>query len=147
MRSSKYLSGSFTIELSLIMPLIISVIITILFLGYFIHDKCLLECEAYLTAINVSDEISRMNNSENSQVGIPLFESVYVDVADIKRRLIGAWDISEAVTYNDSVVEVSINGKMNCFDAFGLHIISSNLFGVAISESVPCMCEKYYLRR
>lgn len=148
MRSNKYLSGSLTIELTLIMPMILSVIIFILFLGYFIHDKCILENGAYLCALRTSDEIAKQISYDVRSISNNNYYSdIYIDTASIKERLIGDWNITEGAICRDNKVIVNINGSMNCFDAFGLRIISSKLFKIDISESVPCIYEKYYLRK
>ena len=148
MRNNKYLSGSLTIELTFIMPMILSVIILILFLGYFTHDKSILENGAYLCALRTSDEIAKQISYDVRSISNnDYYSDIYIDTASIKERLIGDWDITEGAICMDNKVIVNINGSMNCFDAFGLHIISSKLFKIDISESVPCICEKYYLRK
>lgn len=147
MRNNKYLSGSLTIELTFIMPLILSVIILILFLGYFTHDKCILENGVYLCALNAAGEITESKLYDIRSISSNYYSDIYIDTASMRRRLIGDWDITENAICKDNKVIVNINGSMNCFDAFGLHIISSKLFSVDISESVPCIYEKYYLRK
>jgi len=120
MHVNKYLQGSLTIELSLLMPLIISVIVSVIFLGYFIHDRCVLESDAFL---------STMNQSEN-----------------IPDKLIGKWDITKKVDVNDDEVAVTIKGSMYFMDAFNLHLISDSIFHVDICENSIITEEVSYIR-
>lgn len=55
MRIKKYrLSGSYTIEASFLFPMIMAVIVVILYLMFFVHDRCVMNAAADAAALRAS---------------------------------------------------------------------------------------------
>ena len=50
----KIYKGSYTIEASLLLPMILSIIVILIFLSFYIHDRCILYSIAYTAALRGS---------------------------------------------------------------------------------------------
>jgi hypothetical protein len=51
----KILKGSYTIEASLLLPMILSIIMILMFLSFYVHDRCILYSIAYTAALRGSE--------------------------------------------------------------------------------------------
>lgn len=60
MKNGKF-EGYFTVEASLIMPVVILFMTTMLFVGFYIYDRCMLEHCAYEAAVRGSSSLYRSN--------------------------------------------------------------------------------------
>ena len=63
----KIKKGSFTIEAALLMPLVLMILIGVLYLDFFVHDRAYLTAAAYEAAVSGSMEgyKKKGNKSEN----------------------------------------------------------------------------------
>lgn len=63
------LKGSFTIEASFIIPIVIGVIVILLYLIFYVHDRCYLAAQAYQEAIwQCGTETGYMEEIQNQQL-------------------------------------------------------------------------------
>jgi len=125
--------ASMTIELSLLMPGILSVFILIIFMGYYIHDKCVIQRAAYSSASKVvgcvlsEDEFNRR------------FEEGIVSI-------IGKWDISKDIKVSDGEIIIHVKGTMRCLNGVLTHYLSDIIFCVDITENVCLESGPEYVR-
>lgn len=61
----KKLEGSYTVEAALLFPLILSVIILVMYISFFLHDRCVMNQSAYQAALRAS----RVKTSEGKVMG------------------------------------------------------------------------------
>lgn len=64
MRKNKYKKGSYTVEAAFIVPMILSSIIAVLYLSFFIHNKIILAKEAYISALRISQWEGKITDRE-----------------------------------------------------------------------------------
>ncbi len=128
--------GSLTIELSLLMPGILSVLILIIFATYYYHDRCILECAAYSTLLK-----SCQNGDEDRT------EELFNDITE--NGLIGIWNLSllrEDKNDDIALKQIKISGNMKCFSSMLLKYVSEYLFTVNINECLYDINEPEYIR-
>lgn len=73
----KLKKGSFTLEAALVMPLVLMVIMSVLYLNFFVHDRAWLTAAAYEAAVSGSMEGYRKDGKT-------------YDKADIQGRMLGS---------------------------------------------------------
>ena len=73
----KWKKGSFTVETALVMPIILLVLMGLLYLSFFVHNRAWLTAAAYEAAVSGSMEGYRKNGA------------VY-ETADVKGRILGS---------------------------------------------------------
>lgn len=104
-KNKKYtLKGSYTVEASFLLPIILSVIVILIYLSFFLHDRAVLSASAYQAAMRGGQLI----NGENvMQVVTESAESL------IRNRLLGTSEVETNVECAGGKVKVSYSGKMN----------------------------------
>ncbi|MDO4189628.1 MAG: hypothetical protein Q4D29_11625, partial [Lachnospiraceae bacterium] len=95
--------ASLTIELSLLMPGIMSAIIIIIFASYYYHDRCVIECAAYSSVLKESQMCS-------DRCAVDIFDDCIED------KLLGVWSLSTLETCNEETVTIQVKGNMKCFN-------------------------------
>lgn len=125
--------GVLTIELSLLMPGILSILILVIYLGIYFHDRCLIEREAYSAALKLSYE------------EYVSFDEIYIREA-FGKRLIGKWDLSTNVDIYDGEISVEVTGKMDSIRGFFGRSVFDALFTTRIVEKSYYLHEPEYLR-
>lgn len=136
-KGNYYKSGSLVIELSLLMPGIISVMMFLIYVGLYFNDKCVIERAAYVSALRcasgyISDTLNVCNDATDLEIKTRVNE-IFVD--ETKDLLIGKWDIDTLVDVTDDVIKIEVNGKMKWAGGFFLQYISDELLGVNVKES------------
>ncbi len=96
--------GSYTIEAALLMPLIIGVMIFIIYLAYYTHDRAILQKSAYIAALRGSQ--IRTGDQEAFAVA-----SENADLL-IQDHLLGSWTIQKQVLLDTDTVTVIYTGSM-----------------------------------
>ena len=128
--------GSLTIELSLLTPAIISVLIIVIFSGYFYHDRCVIQRAAY-TSVLKSSAIS--DADENTA------DMIFED--ELSGRLIGKWDLQKKIETSDDYISLRVSGNMKCIDGIFTKYLSNMMYKIDISESAFDVNAPDYLRR
>ncbi len=129
--------GSFTIELSLLMPLIIFVFLLILFLNYYVHDRIAIDKACYIAALrsaNYPDEAEREN------IALTVLNR------EIPARLLWKWDYTEGVQVMADEVIVSFEGTMLVREGLINRYLSGKLFAYNASQSASVIDEDDYIR-
>ena len=108
----KIKKGSFTIEAALLMPLVLMILIGVLYLDFFVHDRAYLTAAAYEAAVSGSME------------GYKKKGNIY-EKADIQGRMLG--DIGLPGGENLSTGKASVLGGIILI-GIGLEIFISGVF-------------------
>lgn len=127
--------ASLTIELSMLMPGIITVLIIIIFCGYYFHDKCVIQRAAYSAALKTSYE-----SGTEADYARDLFEE------NVSKCLLGKWNIEDDVTISDDEIRINVQGTMSCFSGFVSGYVSDRIFSINVCESVNILNEPAYIR-
>ena len=103
MKNKLTLNGSYTVEASFLMPMILTVLVIIIYLTFFLHDRTVLNSAAYTAALRGSQLISG--------------EDVYAVVEEsgkqlIKNRLIATKDVVLDITVQKNKIGVAYTGTM-----------------------------------
>lgn len=98
----KMLKGSLTIELTLLMPFILGIFIFILFAGFILHDKCIVN-KACLSAA--------LRGSEESEDGEALSRAQEAIAEVLPGHLIGKWSYNTNVDIGKDEVRVTFDGN------------------------------------
>ena len=100
-----YKDGYMTLEAALLFPVIFTIIIMLLYMGFFMYDRCLLESSAYIAALRGS-RMQLMNNDE-------IYDKTYTLGEDlVKGRVFAASNVSMKVKVSFEEVEVTYDAKV-----------------------------------
>lgn len=94
--------GSLTIELTLLMPFILGVFIFILFSGFIMHDKCMVNKACLSAALRVSEESDDSEAMHRAQEAI---------TEVLPGHLIGKWTYDTNVDIGRDEVRVTFEGS------------------------------------
>lgn len=128
--------ASLTIEMSLLMPGIITVLLFLIHAGFYYSDKCLMERSAYTSVLRcsegyVNDVLSIDTNSSVSEMENCVKDYFY---KEIDGRLVGKWDLSvEAYVYEGDIL-IDVIGTMQWPGGFFTQYLSDKVLSVNISE-------------
>lgn len=138
------LKGSFTVEISLIMPLLLAVIVMIMYLGMYIYDASIAEYSAVATILHRGCDLSVMEitqdayNSENYRDEMLSVCQSYLD--DTLKEYRKDVDIKES----GEVINLDINLTMNSENTIA-GILSFNRFGYSTRYRVNNISEYQYM--
>ena len=102
MKGKKAEKGSFTVEISLIMSLLIPLLMCLIYLGFYMHDRAFLEgaaLEAACTASLYAGEEMQEDYTESREQAL------------LKERLFGVYNITGNVELGEETVKVSYSGE------------------------------------
>ncbi len=100
-RKGIWLKGSYTVEASFLLPMILTVIVLIIYLSFFLHDRAVLQSAAYTAALRGSQMIS----------GEKVFSEVEKSAKQlIDDRLIGTDEVLTTIDVSGDDVKVSYKG-------------------------------------
>ena len=118
----KELKGSYTIEAALVFPFILGVMVFIIYMSFFLHDKAVMKCCAYQAALKGS----MIRTSSDDMKAEALKAADY----NISGLLLATQDLKTEVCVSGKEVTVSYKGK--------LHIPQGLLFmRITGTESIP----------
>ena len=101
-KGKKAEKGSFTVEISLIMSLLIPLLMCLIYLGFYMHDRAFLEgaaLEAACTASLYAGEEMQEDYTESREQAL------------LKERLFGVYNITGNVELGEETVKVSYSGE------------------------------------
>lgn len=119
--------GSYTVEASLLMGIILAVLVGIIYMGFFLHDKAFMQAAAHEAASWAclhTDEAEKDSSSVLNTL--------------VEGRLLGTEGVSVSASGNKKTVNVTCKGS------FQMPGLLQNLFvkkGVVISSEVSLMAE------
>lgn len=114
------LKGSMTIELTLLMPFILGIFIFIIFSGFILHDKCIVNKACMSAALRGSEETDPDKAMDRANEAISEV---------IPGRLIGKWDYSTRIDVGEDAVRVSFKGNTGMGGGLIRRLISSGTTG------------------
>lgn len=132
-----FLAGSFTIELSLIMPIILAVILLIVYLGIFNHDKAVIEHACYVSLRRAIDD-----NEITSEICEEIFDE------EVKGGIIGKWAIDRKAEYDNesSTVRIKASSKMHLREGFTSSVLRDKFLSYETEYSLSTVCGEEYIR-
>lgn len=144
MRCSKdiYEDGFMMLELALLMPGILSILIMIIFTGYYYHDRCIIQRSAYSSCLKSVDLINEYGIDTFSEYDI---EDTMMDLfeKELDNRLAGNWVLNTKIRNTDEEVTIQVSGNMKCIEGIFSQYISKAVYGVEFSESVMKFRDEY----
>lgn len=99
----RWLKGSYTVEASFLLPMILSVIVLIIYLSFYLHDRAVLSSAAYTAALRGSQ--MRAGDNVAGDVSAQAQEL-------IRNRLLGTSDVETDVECNSGSIVVSYGGTI-----------------------------------
>ncbi|MBR6329926.1 MAG: pilus assembly protein [Lachnospiraceae bacterium] len=97
------LKGSYTVEASFLMPMILTVIVVIIYLSFFLHDRAVLSSAAYTAALRGSQLIN----------GEDVYARVEKNAAALREnRMLGTKNIQTDIQIGSSQITVSYSGEL-----------------------------------
>lgn len=141
--------ASLTVEISLLMPLMISVLILTIFLAYYLHDRCIIYSSINKSIVKTSeyymyDDFLMIHSVDDSHIE-DMIDIIFQE--ECAKRLIGKWDISKTVYVNDDYISVLIDGKMKCLAGMVFRYISDSFFAIRIEQKMTRIYEPEYIRK
>jgi hypothetical protein len=127
----KDLKGSLTIEITLLMPFILGVFIFIIFSGFVLHDKCIVNKACLSAALRGSQE------SEDNKAVDKAAEAIS---EVLPGKLIGHWSYNTGIDVGQDVIRVTFEGDTE----MGFGLIRRVLSTGGTSHSYEC--ESYRLK-
>ena len=122
--------GSMTIELTLLMPFILGIFIFIIFSGFILHDKCIVNKACMSAALRGSEETEADKAMDKANEAI---------TEVLPGRLIGRWDYSTEVDIGKDAVRVSFTGNTKMGSGLIRRLLSTGTTGHSYE------CESYRL--
>lgn len=133
-----FLVGSFTIELSLLMPLILGVLLILIFTGFYMHDKVIIERACYGAIL------------QNKDYGLGKCEESCREIfnKELKGRLIAKWDIEEDVIWDEAAytLTISATSKMHICEGLVWELVPKSMFSYNTVYSSRLLYGDEYLR-
>lgn len=142
--------ASMTIELSLLMPGILAVLILIIFTGYYLHDKVVIERAAYVSVLRSAKEKYKSDNANINRI-IEKDDNEICSLScmcfddEVEERLIGIWDISRNAYVLDEEVVINVKGRMNCLSGVLSSYLSGVIYTVDITENAYMLSGTKYV--
>ena len=137
MKCKKY-RGSYTIEASLLMPIVLGIILLIIYLSIYIHDKAIIEYEivnAGLNSISCDREILGETDIRNELED------------NIHKHTFGRWNIDITVDEDiDGRIYISVEGLMGYSQGLIRRLITEKLFYVKTSSEYLRVKESEWIK-
>ena len=98
--------GYFTVEAALIMPMVILFMTTMLFVGFYVYDRCMLEHCAYEAAVRGSSSLYR-SNEEAYEITKKAVDTLPAN------KIFAARNLEYAISVTDSQIQVVYECDVN----------------------------------
>ncbi len=139
-KASAKKAGSFTIEVTLLMSFIIGVLVFIIYMAFYTHDRVVLTKCAYIAALRGSQ----------IQTGDEDVESLTKEQAELLPvgRLLGKWELENTVTVAMQEVSVSYIGYLQIPGGLLIdYVLQRDGWGVKVECDAKRVDEVDYIRR
>jgi len=130
--------GSFTIEISLLFPVIIVIFLLIIYSNYYVHDRVIIERSCYVSALRGA---LCVNAGRRKRIAMEEFDR------EIEGKLLGRWEYSINVESDSEEVTVKFNGFMNHSQGLLKKYTDNKVFAFQTISSSSAANETEYLRR
>ena len=137
MNEEDWLKGSLTVEITLLMPFILGAFMFILFSGFVLHDKCIVNKACLSAALRASTEVEE---GKAMDTGIKAINEV------LPSCLIGKWSYNTQIDVGKDEVRVSFEGDTEM--GFGLirRVLSTGSTGHSFECKSERLREAEYIR-
>ena len=116
MKKGRMLKGSLTIEITLLMPFILGVFIFIIFSGFVLHDKCMVNKACMSAALRGSQESEDGKAMDNAEQAINEV---------LPGKLIGKWSYNTSIDVGKDVIRVTFDGDTDIGSGLVMKVLSS----------------------
>lgn len=130
-------NGVYTIELTLLMPIILSIFLLIIFSNYFTHDRIIIEKACYIGALRGALCVDK---SKRELIAVEEFNK------EIEGRLLWKWDYTVDVISSEESVMMEFEGVMNMEEGLLRKVIADRVFNYKSTEKAYVCDETKYLR-
>lgn len=120
--STQKKTGSFTVEISLVMPMVLGIIVLVLYICMYIHDVAYIES----IAISALDRLNYMTSDEAYEL------LVYEEITENMRGTLTNWNLEVSVESQQEEVTVIIDAYMLEHHEAYERMIFSRIFGTRI---------------
>ncbi|MCR5733419.1 MAG: pilus assembly protein [Lachnospiraceae bacterium] len=126
--------GSLTIELSLLIPLILGTIVLILFLGFYMHDRCIMTKACHLASLRAGSETSEsLSREKAAEMLDEAFTGKLIRMHEDTREI--------TVSEENGTVRITLKGSMG-FDRGLLFSLSDrNEMNYTVTD-ITCMTDE-----
>lgn len=133
-----FLAGSYTIELSLLMPIILLVILLIVYLTIYNHDKAVIEHACYISLRRAIDD---------DELSSKICEEIFDE--EVKGGIVGKWNINREANYDEStsIVSIKATSKMHLREGIAIRNLGTGLFSYTTEYSLSAVNPEDYVRR
>ena len=142
LKRSKY-SGSFTVEAAFVMPVVLGIILLILYLCIYTHDKAVMEYAAIKACERCCEE-AKKNKDEDSGYLTGLAREQIEEITD--KGLIGNWDEDVKVSFEGEEIKASIYGRMGNSQGLMESILQGKIFSIRVSCKEVLVNEYEWIR-
>lgn len=132
------MSGSFTIELALLMPFLLGVFLFLLFMTYYLHDCCIIEKACQTAVLRGSQETKQEQIEE-------IMEEAFDEV--VPGRLLGNFLIDGSVVITKEIVMIEKRGVMEMREGFLAKLLHEKIFAFATECSAERIEEPIFIRK
>lgn len=129
--------GSYTIELSLLMPILLVVLLLIIYSDFYMHDRVVIGRACYAASLRASLCI---NENERESLARREF------LKEIENKLLGKWKYSFETTLENDEVVANFEGTMLSSQGLLNKTIGSKLFEFSVNSKSKLANETRYLR-
>ena len=118
------LPGSYTVEISLIMPFVLGIILLIIYIGMYIHDKSVMEYAVIKGLVNFENEYN---------IGMEL-QTIDLVESEINSGCIARWDYMTDVQLTDDEVSICVEGQMQHTQGLINMITDNGIFRIRLER-------------
>lgn len=131
MKKRGMLKGSLTIEITLLMPFILGVFLFIIFSGFVLHDKCMVNKACMSAALRGSQESEDARAMDNAALALSEV---------LPGKLIGKWSYNTSIDVGKDVIRVTFEGDTDIGSGLVMRVLSSG------NTRHSYECESYRLK-
>ncbi len=99
------LRGSYTVEASLLMGILLAVLVAVIYMGFYLHDRAFLQGAAYEAAVTACLHQDDVEPDASLTVGAKRAQAL------VKKRMLGTRNATAAETLDEKTVRVTCAGN------------------------------------
>lgn len=130
--------GSYTVEISLIMPVVLSVILLILYFSIYVHDRCVIEYAIIKVTAGTYDIV---------EYDDLIYEAEYMIGNILDKCLIASWDWDTDVEGGEKEFRLIVKANMRHSQGLISGYVLDRLFSVKEAIEIPCGNEYEHISR
>lgn len=164
MSFKKYIKGSFTVEAALVFPIILFVIISLIYIGFYMHDKVYIKAVIDQAAMKEGMFVKHESEFSNGKIAFEeinkrnIFDSLFGDLSSQKNVLESYLDIKLSrgmfigvikeieTEVTHSVIEIRVNVDMDIPFSLVREYFTGKSTDISVSSKVPIHNPAEYAR-